>query len=101
MPEREGVAARDRQLCLGQRHWTRRGLWQPRKIQLERRVSRKTNKTSQDTWFGGARTGRLWLCYARSLAGKRKVRSQVVGEDPKPTPRLPRRTVGKIKSGGR
>ena len=36
----------------------------------ERRGSRERNETPQGTWLGGAGTGSLWLCYARSLALK-------------------------------
>ena len=32
----------------------------------------KQNETPQGTWLGGVRTGSLWLCYARPLAGKQK-----------------------------
>ena len=45
IPSEEDGLARDSQLCLGQWQWTRRGLWQPQKIQQERRGSRKTNGT--------------------------------------------------------
>ena len=37
---------------------------------LEERGSRKINKTSQGMSISGAWRGSLWLCYARSFAGK-------------------------------
>ena len=71
---------------LGQWRWTRRALWQPREILLGRKGSRKTNKTPQGTWLGGARAGSLRLCYARPVTGRPK--SGIAGSwrRPKPTP---------------
>ena len=41
-----------------------------KKIRRGRRGSKKKNETSQGKWLRGARTGSLWFCYTRSLAGK-------------------------------
>ena len=60
----EGALAWDRQLCLGQWQWTRRGWRQPHEIQREGRESKKTSETAQGTWLGGTQRGSLWLCYA-------------------------------------
>ena len=43
----DGALAWNRQVCLGQWQWMRRGLWQPQKIQLGRRENRKRNETLQ------------------------------------------------------
>ena len=71
----EDASARNRQL--GQWQWTI-GLWQPQEIQRERRGSKRTNETPQDTWLGkkasGSATQGLWR-------EDRKVGSQVIGED--------------------
>ena len=60
----EGALAWDRQLCLGQWQWTRRGRRQPHEIQRERKDSKRTSETPQGTWHGGAQRGSLWFCYA-------------------------------------
>ena len=44
----EDALAEDRQLCLGQWQWTRRGWRQLQEIQLERK-ERRTSETSQGT----------------------------------------------------
>ena len=66
----ESALASDRQLCLGQWQWTRRTLWQPQKIQRERRGSKKMNAISDGQWPGGAKQDGLWLCYAIPMAEK-------------------------------
>ena len=43
-------------------------------------------ETSQGTWLGGARKDSLWLCYARSLAGRQKSVLSGNWRRPKPTP---------------
>ena len=45
---------------------------QPQEIQRERRGSKRTSETPQDTWLGVAWKNSLWLCYAGSLAGRQK-----------------------------
>ena len=50
----EGALAWDRQLCLDQWRWARRGWRQPQEIQRERRESKRTSETPQSTWLGGA-----------------------------------------------
>ena len=62
----------DRQLCLGQWQWRRRGCRQLQEIQWGKMVNRRTNETPQGTWLGRARKGSLWLCYTGPLAEKRK-----------------------------
>ena len=47
----EGALARDRQLCLGQWQWMRRGWRQPQEIQQRKKVRRRTSKTPQGLWF--------------------------------------------------
>ena len=83
----------DRQLCLGQWQWSRRGLWQLRETQLGRRGSRKNNETPQARGTAklgqvasGSTTQGLWL-------ENRKMGSQVVYED---RSQLPGITVGKL-----
>ena len=72
-------------LCLGQWQWPRRGWRQPQEIQRERKESKQTNGTPQDsTWLGGAQRGSLWLCYAGPLAEKRK--SEISGKRHRPKP---------------
>ena len=56
-----GALAWDRQLCLGQWQWTRRGWRQPQEIQRERKESKRTSETPLGTWLGGAQKGRLRL----------------------------------------
>ena len=77
MCRRKSMSERGRCFCMG---WATlsepvavdgRGLWQPREIQ-RRRKRRKINVTSQSTLLGRARTGMLWLCYARPLARTQK-----------------------------
>ena len=53
----EGALAWDRQLCLGQWHWTRRGWRQPQEIQWEKRESKKTSETPQGMWLSKAQRG--------------------------------------------
>ena len=54
MPERGRCFSMDRQLCLGQWQWMRRGWRQPQEIQRERKESKRTSETPQGTWLGGA-----------------------------------------------
>ena len=81
---REGALARDRQLCLGQWQWTRRGWRQPQEIQRERRMNRRTNETPQGSWLSRVQKGSLWLCYAGPLAEKWK--SGILGNRRRPKP---------------
>ena len=67
----EGALAWDR-ICVGQWQWMRRDLWQPLEVQWGRTGSKKRNETPQGMWLSIARIGSLWICYARSLAGKQK-----------------------------
>ena len=64
---KEGALAWDRQLCLGQWQWTRRGWRQPQEIQPERKKSRRTSAIPQGARLGGAQRGSLWLCYAKAF----------------------------------
>ena len=74
-----------RQLCLGQRQWTRRFAAAATNT-AGRRESRKRNEIPQDTWVGGAQKGSLWLCYVRPLAGKQKSGMSGSWRRLKPTP---------------
>ena len=60
------------------------GLGQPQEILWKRRENRKRIATPLGTWPVGARTGSLWLCCARLLAGKRK--SEITGSQCRPMP---------------
>ena len=80
----EGALAWNKQLCLGQWQWTRRGWRQSHEIQRERKESKRTREISQDTWLGEAQRGSLWLCYAEPLAEKRK--SEISGKRHRPKP---------------
>ena len=82
----EGALAWDRQLCLGQWQWTRRGWRQPQEVQWGRKESKRTSETPSGTWLGGAQRGSLWLCYAESLAEKRKSGVSDKRHRPKPIP---------------
>ena len=86
MPERGRCFSMRSATLSGPRQWTRRGWRQPHDIQRERKESRRTSETPQDTRLGGAQRGSLWLCYARPLAEKQK--SEISGKRhrPKPTP---------------
>ena len=99
MPERGRCLARDRQLCLGQWQWSRRGWRQPKEIQRERKVSRRTRESNQGTWLGGARKGSLLLCYAGPLAEKQK--SGISGNRRKSKPFPGRGAVREVRRGGR
>ena len=68
----EDALARNRQLCLGQWQWRRKGWRQPQEIPRERKKSKRTSETPQSTWHGRAQRGSLRLCCAGSLAEKRK-----------------------------
>ena len=74
----------NRQLCLGQWQWKKKGWRQPQKIQRKRRDSRRTSQTPQGTWLSGARKDSLWLCYAGSLAGRQKRGISSKRQRPKP-----------------
>ena len=52
----------------------------------EERESRTKNDTHQGTWPVGALTDSFWLCYAKSLAGKRKGGISGSRRRPMPTP---------------
>ena len=91
----EGALAWDRQLCLGQWQWRRRGWRQLQKIQPGRMESRRTSETPPGTLLGnvasGSATMSLWL-------RNRKVRSQVSGID---RSRFSGRIVREIRRGGK
>ena len=80
----EDPLAWDRQLCLGQWQWTRRGWRQLKEVQRGRKESKTTSETPQGTWLGIAQRCSLWLCFAESLAEKRK--SEISGKRHRPKP---------------
>ena len=69
----KGAFAWNKRLCLEQ--------WKGRE-----RESRTKNDTHQGTWPVGALTDSFWLCYAKSLAGKRKGGISGSRRRPMPTP---------------
>ena len=81
---KEGALAWDRQLCLDQWQWTRRGCRQPLKIQQVRKESKRTSETPQSMWLGRAQRGSLWLCYTEPLAEKQK--SEITGKQHRSKP---------------
>ena len=95
----DAALAWDRQLCLGQWQWMKRGWRQPHEIPRERKESKRTSETPQSTWLGGAQWGSLWLCYAGPLAKKQKMRFQVSCIDRSRFPE--RRTVREVRRGGK
>ena len=56
----------------------RKGWRQPQEAQWRRKESKRTSETLPGTWHGEAQRGSLWLCYAGSLAEKRK--SEISGK---------------------
>ena len=64
-----------------------------------KRRSKRTSETPQGMWLGGARKGSLWLCYAKSLAGRPKRR--ISGNRGRPKPLPGRGTIGEVRRGGR
>ena len=91
----KGALAWDRPLCLGQWQGTRKDLWQPREIQQRGKESRKKYVTPQVKCPVGARSGSLFLCYTRALAGRRKRR--ISGSRRRPKLTLWKKTVGKLR----
>ena len=73
-----------RQLCLGQWQWKRQDWRQLQEVQLGRKKSKRTSEASPGLWLGGAQRGSLWLCYAGSLAERRK--SEITGRRHRPKP---------------
>ena len=80
----EDALAWDRQLCLDQWRWMRRGWRHPQGIQQERRESKRTSETPQSTWLGVAQLGSLWLCCTGPLAETRKSETSIKRHKPKP-----------------
>ena len=76
MKSEEDALARDRQLCLGQWQWMRKGWRQPQEIPRERKESKRTSETPQG----------IWLCYAGPLAEKRRSETSGKRHRPKPIP---------------
>ena len=54
---KQDALAYDKQLCLGQWQWTRKGWRQLQKIQWGRKESRRTSEIPQSTWLSGAQKG--------------------------------------------
>ena len=80
----EGALAWDRQLCLDQWQWMRRGWRQPHEIQQVRKESKRTGETPSSTWIGRAQRGSLRFCYAEPLAENCK--SEISGKQHRPKP---------------
>ena len=54
------------------------------KNSVEKKESKGTNDTFPGTWHGGAERGSIWICYAGSLAEKRK--TEILDKWRRPTP---------------
>ena len=74
-------------------------LGQPQEIQRERKESRRTSETAQETWLDGAQRGSLWLCYVGPLTEKRK--SEISGKRHRPKLIPWKRNSLRVRRGGR
>ena len=77
----KGATTWDRQLCLCQWQWTRKGLWQPQKIQLGRRGAKRSMRLLRARGSATLKKEASGSCYAVPFAGKSIVGPQIVFKD--------------------